>query len=107
MRKFLCDSESVITLEEVREVWEDEYKDYGTSFEEYLENCMTRNNGMLDEILTAETPAKNRRGAVMLCAVFDEGDDAEFPWVVYLSAAEIAQQKRYGKIVTAYLGEWC
>ena len=111
MRRFICDRDSVITLEELQNG--DEFKEFmeenpDESFSRYLELCMYWNNGMLEEILTADTPAENRRGAVMLCAVFDgEYDYADMPWVAYLNATEIAQQKRYGKVVTAYRGEWC
>jgi len=110
MRKFICDRDSVITLEELQNG--DEFKEFmeenpDESFSRYLELCMYWNNGMLEEILTADTPAENRRGAVMLCSVLDDGDDINYPWVAYLNAAEIAQQKSHGKIVMPYIGEWC
>ena len=111
MRRFLHDYESVITMEELQNG--EEFKEFmeenpDESFARYLDLCMYWNNGFLTEILTADTPVENRRGAVMLCAVFDgEYDYADMPWVAYLNAAEIAQQKRCGKVVTAYIGKWC
>ena len=69
MRKFLVEMDREVTLDEVRESWR-EFADGGETFAQYLENCMARNNGALTEILTADTPAGEKRGAVTLCGVY-------------------------------------
>ena len=54
MRKFLdIERDEVITLEELRAEFEDLKASGDTeseTFEQYLTNCMTKNNGTLEEI---------------------------------------------------------
>lgn len=112
MRKFLHDYESIVTIEELKSG--DEYKEFisdypDATFEEYLDLCMFWNNGFLTEILTADTPKAERRRAVSRVAVFSKswyGEDINFPFVTWKTAAEIRDLLRGGSAVVPYLGKW-
>lgn len=112
MRKFLHEYESIVTLEELEngeEFAEFMRENPGESFFRYLELCMWWNNGSLAEILTAGTPKAERRRAVSRVAVFSKswyGEDINFPFVTWKTAAEIRDLLRGGSAVVPYLGKW-
>ena len=75
MRKFLVEYVKEITMDDVRESWE-QFAEDGETFAQYLNACLDK-NGALTEILTADTPRENRRGAVTLCRVIYGDDDPD------------------------------
>lgn len=104
MRKFIGeDNETILTIKDLWLGWlAFEYAEEFT-FSEYLENCMTRNNGTLDEILTDETPAENLRDSVILCQIIDE-EDEEDEWMAFLTKDAITRQRCWGRKVILFDG---
>lgn len=110
MRKFLHEYESIVTMEELEAEFNKYHKEFPEdSFDYWLSCCMWWNNGSLTEILTAGTPKAERRRAVSRVAVFSKswyGEDINFPFVTWATAAKIRDLLRGGSAVVPYLGKW-
>ena len=100
MRKFLCEYDSVWTLDELKNFFDTETDDreYMT-FEQWLADCLGK-NGALTEILTEDTPNSNGKYAVTLCRVWCADEDDYFEeWLTEEQAHDKFAMGYYVKIV--------
>ena len=95
MRKFLCEYETIYTMEELEKFFhtESDDREYMT-FAQWLADCMGK-NGSLREILTLDTPRGEQLHALSLCRVQYSEDEDDY-CEEWLTPTEICEKWRDG-----------
>lgn len=86
MRKFLCEYDSIVTMEELQSYYNESSEKEYESFSQYLENCLGK-NGSLVEIRTSETPNNSNAVTLYRVAYSDDIDDTCDMWLTDKQAA--------------------
>lgn len=96
MRKFLCEYDFIVTMEELQSYYNESSEKEYESFSQYLENCLSK-NGSLVEIKTKETPKYIDSVTLYRVAYSDDIDDTCDMW---LTDKQVERENALGHTLT-------